>query len=852
MFLLTVFVYPLVLALLCAGTGLLLDRAAGEVLPGQLIALAGMAALIGISQLSTWIVPLAPATPYVVAALGIGGCAVGWRRVKALAQACGQRAQARAQLALTALVYLLAIAPVLLSGRPSFSSYMTLTDSAVHMIGADYLIGHGSAFAHLDLRNSYGQLVAAYYDSGYPSGADTVFGASAVLLRLPMIWAFQPFNAFALAMAVGPAWLLLRRIGLSGWWLGLSTLTVSVPALVYAYELIASVKEIVALPMLLGVGALVVLHERWLTRGPRGGIPIAVLVAAGVSALGVGFVAWVLVPAIVLATVALGHIRDGRWSARAALVLLGWTALALLLFALPTWSHASGSLEVSNTIATTSNSGNLQTPLRPVQMLGTWLAGSYMATPHGAGTILTDALVAITALAALLGAIDILSRRQWALASWLAGSLGVWAVLSAYGTTWVNAKGLVLTSSTAMLLAWAGVAALRGWRWPQKTWNLRPAAVAFAAAILAGVLLSDALQYHASVLAPTARYEEMASLEARFAGRGPTLFTDFDEYAMYELRSMDIGGPDFLYPPAALLSTTEGHGHSVNLLRAKPGALTRYPLIVTRRSPLPYRPPAAYQLLWHGTYYELWGRRHDAPASIVAVGLHGGRPASCKFMAKLAHVAGRRHAALVADKHPEIIQLGLHKLDHTHDWHLSGVELVMDGRGSLWSDFRVPRAGVYQLWMQGEAMPTLSVRVDGRLLGEVSEQVSGNGDSPDPMVPLSVRLSAGVHRLSVTRPGFSLAPGSGSDAYLEAVFLTPAGPAGQQHLETLPAARWRSLCGAHIDWIEVVPQGRPKAPRARLVDLRARPRERRGRLVGRRARLVDRRARPRKRRGRLA
>ena len=49
-----------------------------------------------------------------------------------------------------------------------------------------------------------------------------------------------------------------------------------------------------------------------------------------------------------------------------------------------------------------------------------------------------------------------------------------------------------------------------------------------------------------------ARYEELASLDSRFAGSGPTLFTDFDEYSLYELRDLDVGGPDFVYPPPAL------------------------------------------------------------------------------------------------------------------------------------------------------------------------------------------------------------------------------------------------------------------------------------------------------------
>ena len=168
------------------------------------------------------------------------------------------------------LAYVAALAPVLFAGRPSFSSYGVLTDSAFHMLGADFLIRHGQDYSHLDLRNSPGQYLNDYYNTYYPSGADTLFGGSALLVRVPLIWAFQPFNAFMLALATGPAWVLVRRIGLDGWLAALATLTITLPALVYGYELIASVKEITSLPLILALGALVVLHPRWLRGPPRG------------------------------------------------------------------------------------------------------------------------------------------------------------------------------------------------------------------------------------------------------------------------------------------------------------------------------------------------------------------------------------------------------------------------------------------------------------------------------------------------------------------------------------------------------------------------------------------------------
>src|SRR5450759_3495246 len=153
MFVLTTLVYPVVLALLCVGAGLLVDRASGSVLPAMLFPAVGAAALIVVSQLSTYVAPVAPATPYLLVAVAVAGWVFGWRRVQALARAW--RASLW-QLLLAPLAYALALAPVLLAGRPTFSSYMALADSAVHMLGADFLIRHGQDYSHLDLRNSYG------------------------------------------------------------------------------------------------------------------------------------------------------------------------------------------------------------------------------------------------------------------------------------------------------------------------------------------------------------------------------------------------------------------------------------------------------------------------------------------------------------------------------------------------------------------------------------------------------------------------------------------------------------------------------------------------------------------------
>jgi hypothetical protein len=839
MFMLTALVYPCVLALLCAGAGLLVDRLTGEWLPGMLLLVVGAAALIAVSQLSTYIYPFAPATPVLLALTAAIGLVLGRARLRALVTTLrttdrkrtteGQggtqergRGELVLKLAIGPLAYAIALAPVLVAGRPTFTSFQALTDSAVHMLGADYLMRHGQHYAHLDLHNSYGQYIHDYYGSSYPSGADTLFGGSAFLLGLPLIWALQPFAAFMLAIATGPAWVLARRMGLAGGWAALAAVSATVPALVYGYELVASVKEIVALGMILGLGALVAEHARWLTghavgavRAVLSAIVPALVLAAGVAALGVGFGAWGLASAAVLGWIAAREVLTGARGLTWLAALIACAAAVVLVAALSTWLDFAGSLHVAQAIASTANPGNLQTPLHVSQALGTWLSDSYQTAPHaGLAAVLTYAIVALTLIAAALGMLRLAYLGEYALLVWIVLLLVVGAALLAYSTTWVNAKTIMLSSPILVLLAWGGIAGLRAGalrrssadarRASPSTRALRLAMPILAATILAGGIgVSDAMQYHATNLAPTARYEELASINSRFAGRGPALFVGFDEYALYVLRDLDIGGLEFTYPPAGFagLRLTKGHGSPVDLDRVPPGALRGYPLIVTRRDPSVSEPPSAYHLVWQGAYYQVWERRPGAPAAIAHLGLQSTRVVQCAAVERLARVAAADGARLVAARAPELVMVNVAGSHHP-TWTYTHPGLVMNGAGTMTVSFALPHTGMWDLWLKGELMPSVTVSVDGRRAAEIGGQLDGNPHNPQPMPPLRVKLSAGTHTLRIARGGPNLAPGDGGWAILHQVFLTPAGD-DVDTLIALAPSRWRSLCGGRYDWIEV-------------------------------------------------
>jgi hypothetical protein len=794
LFALTTLVYPVVLALLCVGAGLLVDRCSGGWLPGALLPTVGVAALIAVSQLTTYVPHIAAATPYVMAAAALAGFAFAWPRVRMFAQSWRRW---RWQAVAPVLAYVLALAPVLLAGRTTFSSYLTLSDSAFHMMGADFLLRHGQDFSHLDLRNSYGEYINNYYNTGYPSGADTLFGGSAYLLGLPLIWAFQPFNAFVLAAAAGPAWLLLRRMGLRGSWAALGALTATVPALVYGYELIGSIKEITSLGLILTLGGLVVVHRRWLFGGAAGAIPFALVAAGGLSALGAGFAAWVLAAVLVLAAVAGARIRADPSGGSRVLGLIAVGVPVGLIAALPTWVNLSKSLNVAQNIAVTGAPGNLATPLKATQVFGVWLWESYKHPPAGTDLAITVVLIAITVIAIGLGVWRLIRRRDYSLLGWAAATVIVWGAITAYSTTWVDAKTLMLTTPVVVLLAWGGVAGLRASR-------LRLAAPFLALVLFGGVIVSDAMQYHVSNVAPTARYEELESIDHRFAGRGPTLFTDFDEYSMYVLRDLDVGGPNFIYAPPVFAGTSARYRYPVELDRLPPASLRSYPLIVTRRDPDLARPPASYRLLWQGTYYQVWGRRAAAARSIAVVPLSGSPVAQCARIERVARVAVRHGGSLVAAPSPQLVRIALPRTVHAAGWGRVRHGLQLSTPGRLSATFALPHAGKWDVWLEGQIMPTVSLSVDGRHLASIGGQLGGNSVVLNPMTPVPASLSAGRHRLTLSRGGFTLAPGEGGSAYLYGLYLAPAGTAAQQSLRSVPAAGWRSLCGRSYEWIEAV------------------------------------------------
>jgi hypothetical protein len=148
--------------------------------------------------------------------------------------------------------------------------------------------------------------------------------------------------------------------------------------------------------------------------------------------------------------------------------------------------------------------------------------------------------------------------------------------------------------------------------------------------------------------------------------------------------------------------------------------------------------------------------------------------------------------------------VSLHGASRPAGWGRQRNGFAMRRAGTLSARFQLPRGGGWELWLQGQFMPEVRVSVDGHPRATIAGQLAGNSLVPDTATPIRVRLSAGAHSVSVTRAGFSLAPGSGGSAVLDGIFLTRAGTPARTLRTLPPAGDARSLCAHRYAWIELV------------------------------------------------
>ncbi len=787
--------FPLVLAVLCSGGGLLVERSCGMRLPGALIPGVGLATLIVVAQVFTlWDATAELATPVAVALAGLGLVLSRgwWRRVEPWACVAA------------AAVFALYAAPIVLSGQATFAGYIRLDDTATWMALTDRVMEHGRSLAGL-APSSYEATLAFNLGQGYPIGVFLPLGIARALVGQDVAWVIQPYMAFVAALLGLALWELCGSLVPARALRATASVVAALSALLVGYYLWGGIKEVAGAALVATSAGLAgaAIRER---STPRALIPLALAGGALVGVLSGGGGIW-LIP-IVGATLWLALWPLGP---RGALRRAAGLVAAIAILCVPVLAPGGFLPPTSASLSSATALGNLLHPLDGLQLFGVWPAGDFRVAPSNPVT--THGLIALAGLAALVGVALAWRRRAWPMLVYVGGTLGACLVTMAIGSPWIDGKAMAIASPAIPLASSAGAAALWMGRGPRaRVWE-RAAGATLLAAVGIGVLWSAALAYRDVNLAPREQLAELATIGHRIAGQGPTLMTEYQPYGVrHFLRNADPEAASELRRRRVPLRSGETlrKGTTADTDRFRLSGLLVYRTLVLRRSPVQSRPPSPYRLTWRGRYYEVWQRPGGLESSVVAhLGLGNRRDPTaiprCRAIRRLAREAGPG-GTLAAAKRPPVKTIALARITDPPAWHWAGYPrtLLPVTPGTLRARARVGRAARYEIWLGGSVRPEVDLSVDGRPVGRVRHELNNVGEY---VLLGTVHLTAGGHTLEIRFEGADLHPGSGGAPSPIGPLQMSVGDAADARIEDVPAARASSLCGHRWDWIEISTPG---------------------------------------------
>jgi hypothetical protein len=444
--------------------------------------------------------------------------------------------------------------------------------------------------------------------------------------------------------------------------------------------------------------------------------------------------------------------------------------------------------------------GNLGHALSAWQAFGVWPTGDFRL-PLLSHVALTYVLIGLNVAAVLVGVIWALRRRTaWPLVFVAASAIG-WAYITARSTPWGDAKALVIISPALTAAAMMAPASL----WVA---NRRPEALLLTVALAAGVLWTNALAYHDADLAPRDRLSEMSKIGERFAGQGPTLYTEFEEFGKHFLRQADPSGADESWQdaPRAALANGVGtpFGASTDIDQLLPSYVQHFRTLVLRRSASASRPPSNYRRVYSGRFYDVWQKSAPTSTVIQHLGLgdllEPGAVPPCSAMQKLSQAGGSKLAYVPVPKLPVLLSA---KAKYPRTWGPDPVDptnLVPHGGGTLTGTISVTTPSRYAVWLEGSFGRPFTVVIDGHVVGKVGNEL--NGRSQYAFVG-HIPLGPGTHTVQIVHPTGNLAPGDGGDGrLLGRLVLDPANDT--RVIRELAPSDWRQLCGQNLDWVESV------------------------------------------------
>ncbi|HYY05774.1 MAG TPA: hypothetical protein VE997_04300, partial [Candidatus Limnocylindria bacterium] len=265
-------------------------------------------------------------------------------------------------------------------------------------------------------------------------------------------------------------------------------------------------------------------------------------------------------------------------------------------------------------------------------------------------------------------------------------------------------------------------------------------------------------------------------------------------------------GPGFSYknPQLGVLrdGSAPGYGHSYDLDQLNPQAVDTYDTIVARRRPDSSRPPAPFERIFQGRFYDVWRKRGDT--QVVAhlpagAGLEAAGHVRCGELRRAISDAGPGVSVAYVDR-PLLAAVNPARARRSPAWAETGSGGVgLYTPGELTANVDIAQGGRYRVWLKGEFGRELRVYVNGRRVGAISYESGNEGNYGQ---PIDATLEPGRNRLTIERGGGSLRPGDGMSGTLRAILFEPDGV--RTDVRTAATSDWRTVCRRTVDWVELV------------------------------------------------
>jgi hypothetical protein len=778
--------FPLVLAALAVGCGLLVERIAGIDLPGVLVPATGVALIIVVAQFFTLDGGLAELTTLVTVALAVVGFGLSLPVV----------GRGIAWWAIIAALAVLAVyaAPIVLSGEATFAGYIKLDDTATWMALTDRVMEHGRSLADLP-PSSYEATLAFNLGAGYPVGVFLPLGIGRALVGQDVAWVIQPYMACMGAILALGAWSITEPLVKSPRLRALAAFLGAQSALLFGYYLWGGIKEMSAAAFVISIAGMAAYAIReW--ESPRPLVPLAIMSAALIAILSGGGGVW-LAPILVIVLVV--FVRLLGWAM--ALIRAGVFAAATVVMCLPVIIPGGLLPPTSSPLTSETALGNLYHPLNGFQLFGVWPTGDFRLDPHQLTT--KYIFIAVVAIAALIGLALAVRARSWALVIYVGAAIVASLAIFVIGSPWVGGKALATASPAIPIVAAAGAIALfAGGR--------RVEGAVLVAVLGVGVIWSNALAYKDVSLAPRAQLAELETIAGKLGNKGPTLMTEYQPYGVRHFlrNAAPEGASELRRRHIPLLS---GHdlrkGMTADIDQFELGPILVYRNLVLRRGPGGSRPPSPYQLIYEGKYYDVWQRPADSTRFVIDhLGLGtdtdpAGVP-KCSDVQHLAREAGPGGTLAAVSRDPVVV-VPLTETQHPAAWNSPQYQsaLVPTTPGTLTARVQIPQVGNYSIYLGGSVRPQVDLSIDGKHVTSVRQFLNNVGE----YVPFgSTHLTAGAHTISMTFHGSGLHPGSGGPAEPIGPLALTSQDAADAKVSYFPSSQASRLCGHRWDWIEAV------------------------------------------------